>query len=188
MPFLGFKHSDETKQKMSESHKGKSSGMLGKKHSDETKESWKLFRNKGRKWTPEIKNKISKSHMGIGHSEDTKKKLSKSMKEKYQIKENHPCFGKPCKDEVKKKISDKLKGVPQTEERKKKTREAILKNPFANHHIYLRTTEQEPVLRLTKSQHTRIHYKMYEYVLEKFGCSEVDLYIKWFISKYVGYK
>lgn len=55
-------HTEETKQKMSESHTGKSSGMLGKHHSEETC------------------NRISESNKGKIKSEETLTKLRKPKK------------------------------------------------------------------------------------------------------------
>ena len=70
-----YKHSDETKQKLSIQKKGKPNGHLGLKRSDETKRkiSEKL---KGRKLKEETKEKLRNRT----HSEETKKKISE-----YQI-------------------------------------------------------------------------------------------------------
>jgi hypothetical protein len=71
-------HTEETKQKISQSHKGKS------KHTEESKEKLKQFRT-GMKLSKEHKEKISKSLEGntnmVGKKlgEDTKKKISKSL-------------------------------------------------------------------------------------------------------------
>lgn len=71
----GYKHSDESKNKMriSANHKGKNNGMFGKKHSKETKEKMSIIHKKlenshfklGHIVSQEIKDKISKSHKGI---------------------------------------------------------------------------------------------------------------------------
>jgi hypothetical protein len=84
--FLGKKHSDETKIKLSEK-------ALGRKHSDETKQKMSETRkghrpwNKGFNHTDESKRKISNATKGINnpfygkhHSENTKLKISESMK------------------------------------------------------------------------------------------------------------
>jgi group I intron endonuclease len=71
---LGFKHSDETKNKMSKSRIG-NKNSLGNKHTDETK------------------NKMSNSHIGLKHEEKTKilminkskKDILKSIKYKTKI-------------------------------------------------------------------------------------------------------
>jgi hypothetical protein len=79
----GRKHSTETKEKMSASHKGKTCGkrseefciknsfaMLGKKHSEETKKKFSIAR-KGRKLKP--------------HSLEAKEKMSKMAKNRHVI-------------------------------------------------------------------------------------------------------
>ena len=71
----GFKHSEETKLKISRTSKKNGVGkwMNGKKHSEETKRKMSLIRkgkpqpwNKGRKMTEEHKRKISETHKRIG--------------------------------------------------------------------------------------------------------------------------
>jgi len=68
---IGTHHTEETKLKMSKSHKGKPNGRLGKHHSKETKEKISEYR-KGQ----------SPPMIGKHHSEETKRKLSKSLKGK----------------------------------------------------------------------------------------------------------
>ena len=74
----GRVHTEETKQKISQSHKGKS------KHTEESKEKLRQFRT-GMKLSEEHKSKISKGLEGntnmVGKKlgEDTKKKISKSL-------------------------------------------------------------------------------------------------------------
>ena len=68
--------------KVSESHKGKSSGMRGKTHSEETKR------------------KISEAHRGrhnIPHSEETKRKISEANRGRHNI---------PHSEEAKRKMSE----------------------------------------------------------------------------------
>jgi hypothetical protein len=75
----GRVHTEETKQKMSEAHKGKP------KHTEESKEKLRQFRT-GMKLSEEHKSKISKGLEGntnmVGRklSEDTKKKISEAGK------------------------------------------------------------------------------------------------------------
>jgi hypothetical protein len=75
----GRVHTEETKQKISEAHKGKS------KHTEESKEKLRQFRT-GMKLSEEHKSKISKGLEGnvnmVGRklSEDTKKKISEAGK------------------------------------------------------------------------------------------------------------
>jgi len=62
-------------------------------------------------------------------SEETKKKISSSLKEKYRNKENHPSFGKQLSQETKKKIGDANKGKKRTEEQRKRISEANMGKP-----------------------------------------------------------
>jgi hypothetical protein len=74
----GRVHTEETKQKISEAHKGKS------KHTEESKEKLRQFRT-GMKHSEETKNKISeaglgnKRCLGYKHTQETKDKVSKSL-------------------------------------------------------------------------------------------------------------
>ena len=83
-------HSEETKRKMSESHKGR-------KHSEETKAKISKS-NKGKKLSEETKQKLSLSHKGKKLSEETKQKMSISRK------------GKKHSEETKQKMSTSRKG------------------------------------------------------------------------------
>ena len=80
----GFKHSEETKKKISEARKGK-----GKPLSEETRR------------------KMSEANKGENHpmygkprSEETRKKISETLKGK-----NNPNYGKPLPEEIRKKLS-----------------------------------------------------------------------------------
>lgn len=74
----GRVHTEETKQKMSEAHKGKP------KHTAESKEKLRQFRT-GTKHSEETKNKISeaglgnKRCLGYKHTQETRDKVSKSL-------------------------------------------------------------------------------------------------------------
>ena len=86
----GFKHTIETRKKMSESHKGKNSPNYGKTLPEETRR------------------KISKSLKGKkrGHfTEEHKRKISESRKG-----EKHPFYGKKLPEKTRKKMSETRKG------------------------------------------------------------------------------
>lgn len=106
----GFKHSEETKKKISDAHKGKNTGQrpdwvrrkiseghkgqkptyghLGKKHSEETKRllsdinKGKPGKFKGKHHSEESKKKMSDAHKGKKLSEETKRKMSEAHKKK----------------------------------------------------------------------------------------------------------
>jgi len=108
----GFKHSEETKEKLRLAN-------TGNKHSDETKkkiseaarnmsdETKKKISdgNKGKKISIEHKNKISETNTGRKLTEEQKEKISKSNIG------NKKMLGKTHNDETKKKISESKKGV-----------------------------------------------------------------------------
>jgi LEM3-like protein/NUMOD3 motif-containing protein len=80
----GKTRSEETKQKLRDSHKG----MLGKSHSQETKDKLSKI-NTGKKASEETKQKISKSQLGVPHSEETRNKIrnatQKILSKTYEI-------------------------------------------------------------------------------------------------------
>lgn len=94
---LGRKHSEETKQKMSNSRRGKklseehkkklgekskgNKNNLGKKQSKETIEK-RVIKTIGRKNSEETKQKMSEAQKGKSKSEEHKRKISESLKNK----------------------------------------------------------------------------------------------------------
>jgi hypothetical protein len=68
----------------------------------------------------ESKKKMSKSQKGRKHSEETKSRMSDSMKNK----KHKSYYGRPMKEETKQKIIDSNKGRKASEETKNKMREA----------------------------------------------------------------
>lgn len=91
-----FKHTEETKSKMSDNRKGKNNAMYGKKHTKETKEKMSKIK-KGKKHTEESKKKMSENRKGKKFSEERKRKLperrnvklnwnkAKEIRRKYKI-------------------------------------------------------------------------------------------------------
>ena len=95
----GFKHDEETKQRISESLKGENAPWYGKQRSEETKvkvgqaskERWSNSENHpmyGKHHTEESKEKMSKSHKGKTLTDEHKAKLSKASSG-----ENNPMYG-----------------------------------------------------------------------------------------------
>ena len=71
--------SEETKQKMSQTLKGRPSPLKGRTHTDETKRKISLAK-KGKTHTEETKLKMSLSRTGRTKSEETKRKISLARK------------------------------------------------------------------------------------------------------------
>lgn len=102
-PFYGKTHSDETKNKIGEIHKG-NQYMLGHHHTEETK-------RKLSEWNKEHPNQY---WLGKHLSDETKKKLSESHKGKPGTMK-----GKHHTDEAKRKVSEANKGRKRSEENKR---------------------------------------------------------------------
>lgn len=105
-----FRHSEETKRKMSAS-------ATGRKMSTESKakmSKWRKGRKtwmKGRKHKAESKQKMSEAHKGKCISAQTRQKLSEA-----NSGENHPMYGKKHTIESRRKMSKAHTGVPLTRE------------------------------------------------------------------------
>ena len=80
MPPKGYKHSEESRRKMSEAHKGKPSGALGHHWSEETKRKMRIAQKRTNHppHSEESKLKISIAHKGKILSEEHKRKISES--------------------------------------------------------------------------------------------------------------
>lgn len=123
--------SEETKRKMSESHKGQEAWNTGKHLSEEHKR--KLSEShKGKKKPPrseEHQRKLAESRRGKPHSEEAKRRMSeahkgiapwnkgkkgKKMSEetKRKMSESHKGKGHPISEETKRKLSEINKGRP----------------------------------------------------------------------------
>jgi hypothetical protein len=101
-PFFGKKHTEESRSKMSESHKGKFAGenhpFYGKHLSEETKAKLSL-KNKGQKRSKEFCNRISEAIKGEGHPnwkggisfEPYCPKFTKEFKERVRQFFGHKC-------------------------------------------------------------------------------------------------
>jgi hypothetical protein len=111
----GLVHTEESKRKMSESHKGENNHFYGKSHSQETKD--KISDLKRGKYIG------NENHMfGKNHSQETKDKISNLRKGKC-VGDKNPMFGKRHSQETKDKIGNLKKGKPFSEEHKRKMSE-----------------------------------------------------------------
>ena len=127
------KHTEETRKKLSESHKGHKvteetkrklslywTGSIRPKRSEETKK--KISESKrgkpGHKLSEDNKNKLRLSRIGSRHTEETKEKIQK--KRKNQII-NHS-------EETKRKISNSKKGHIVTTETRRKISETLIEH------------------------------------------------------------
>ena len=100
----GFIHSEETKIKLSESHKGEKNHNYSKNFSEEYRR--KISESgKGRTHSEETKIKMSEARKGKTFSEETKIKMSEVRKG-----ENHYLYGKTHSEETKIKMSETRKG------------------------------------------------------------------------------
>lgn len=131
--FYGKHHSSESKQLISEKHKGKKLKPFTDEHKKHMSEARKGIQfseehkkhlseaNKGKHLSPKTRNKISEAHKGKIVSLETRKKISEALK------------NKPKTDEHKQKLSEaRLKrkqklGYLNSPETRKKLSEAILK-------------------------------------------------------------
>lgn len=95
-PMLGKKHKEETKKKISEATKGENNPNYGKKGEENPR--W------GTHWSEEVKSKISESHKGLKHSEESKEKMRKNHKD--YSGENHPQYGTHRSEETKNKLRE----------------------------------------------------------------------------------
>lgn len=126
--FYGKKHSEESKEKMSTSHKeffkANGSPLKGKKLSEDHKQKLSKARQ-GSKHTPEARRKVSEGNKGKKRSPEVCRRMSERVKgdknpmygkvyskeERDQISErqrghNNPFYGKSHSDETKLKLSD----------------------------------------------------------------------------------
>lgn len=108
----GLVHTEESKRKMSESHKGENNHFYGKSHSQETKDKLSALK-KGKYMGDE------NPMFGKNHSQETKDKIGNLKKGKY-VGNKNPMFGKTHSQEARDKISEANTGrVVSIEVRKK---------------------------------------------------------------------
>jgi hypothetical protein len=118
---LGLKASEETKQKMSESHMGLNTWSKGRVMSEEEKQSRQDYMDKhvpfakGHIKSEETKRRISEklkgrkpNYLGCKHTEEQRKKISDSKKG-----EKHHLYGKTHSEDTKQKMRESALRVPK---------------------------------------------------------------------------
>jgi len=130
----GLVHTDETRKKMSESHKGENNYFYGKRHSQETIDKMSDLK-KGKYIGNE------NPMFGKNHSQETKNKISNSNKGKY-VGDKNPMFGKTHSQEAKDKISEANTGRVVSIEVKKKMSES---HKGENNYFYGKRHSQETI-------------------------------------------
>jgi hypothetical protein len=118
----GFIHSEETKIKLSEAHKGEKNHNYGKNFSEEHRRKISEA-HKGRTHSEESRRNMSEAHKGKTFSEEHKRKISEVKKG-----ENHYLYGKTHSEETKIKMSKTRKGKTFSEEHKRKISEGKKKS------------------------------------------------------------
>jgi group I intron endonuclease len=134
--------SDEIKQKISKSKKGKklsdetrkkmSKASKGKKHTEETKRKLSEI-NKGKKLSPEHIKKLSESHKGIKLSEEHKRKIGDKSRGRKLSKEHIKKLtevntGKKHTEETKKLIGEKGRGRKLSKQHKQLISKSLVGN------------------------------------------------------------
>lgn len=119
---LGVKRSEETKRKLSESHKGKHLSEETRRKMSEARKGNKNML--GKHYSEETKRKMSEANKGKHPSEETKRKISEALKGKHYPKMSEAHKGKHHTEETKRKLSEVNKGKHLSEETRKKMSEA----------------------------------------------------------------
>ena len=127
-PMYGKHLSEETKQKISEAHKGQHPSEESKKKMSESRKGENNC-NYGKPMSDEQKKKLHEAFegkrcgvdnpfYGAHHSEETKQIMSNIAKERLQNPKNHPNYGKHLSDETRMKISESLQSKNNYQVRK----------------------------------------------------------------------
>lgn len=137
--------SEETRRKISESNKGHIPWNKGKQYSDDVLESIREGQRKRRErerienihyyHTEETKTKISESRKGIIFTDDHKKHISDSIKNRGGMSgDRNPFYGKHHSEETRKILSDKSKQrhVPCSDSKKEVLRKSALGRKYIN--------------------------------------------------------
>lgn len=123
---IGKRHTEETKQKISEKHKGRIFSSEHRRRIGEAKKDASFYKD------PEYKEKQRLGRLGKKHSIETRMKMSLS-----QTADKHPMYGKLHSDETKKKMSESRTGKKRGPYKKR------IKDGSISRYSALNTTDQE---------------------------------------------
>jgi len=121
MPKIGWRHSEETRRRMSEARKGPGNSFYGKRHSCKSKQKMTLARTGegnpfyGKKHTDEWRLQMSKKIRGRKVSIESRRKMSEAAKGKVisletRDKMSRTLRGRTFSAETRRKISEALRG------------------------------------------------------------------------------
>jgi hypothetical protein len=124
---INYRHSEETKRKISESQKGEKSSNFGKTFSEETRKRMSLAKQ-GTRPSEECIRRSLEVRMSRPVSEETRRKIGNAAKgrvlsEEHKRKISQSQIGKKMSEEAKKKIGDGNRGKLHTEEQNRKNSE-----------------------------------------------------------------
>ncbi|CAK0802241.1 unnamed protein product [Prorocentrum cordatum] len=130
----GRPKSEETKQRMSEAKRGDKHPFFGKHHTEEAKQRMSEAKRGdkhpffGKRHTEEAKQRISEALRGRPHSEETKQRMSEAKRG-----DKHPFFGKHHTEEAKQRMSEAKRGDKHPFFGKRHTEEAKQRISEATH-------------------------------------------------------
>jgi hypothetical protein len=122
--------------------------------------------------------KHSKFMKKLWKDQNFKSSINRKKTKKHREKLRKANLGKKLSEQTKKKIGESNRG---------KHSKKFNKNSIVKHHIYLKENSNK-VLKLNRSQHIKLHFKVYNYLYELYGKNGIDDYIKWFKKNYLNRK
>lgn len=145
MPAKGSHMSDEAKRRISEAHRGKAT-TLGFRHSEESKKKMSDAL-KGHETSEETRTKISQSNKGKVRSEESRQHISEGKKGKpHKPHKKGYTFTWNVSDERRKEVADTYRGRRYTDESKSK----MSKNHHSAYNIIVDGKEYRSIMEAAK--------------------------------------